>query len=65
MNARRKKKPKGFICPNCNVRLVVHNTKTLTSGLVVRKRKCPLCPYRVKTDERVRPTRSESRSEPR
>gem|GEM_PF-3646259 len=45
---------KGMTCPNGCGRLKVIETKNTGRGLVVRRRCCPVCNYRVTTDERRR-----------
>lgn len=52
----REPKPKGFRCPNCSKALYVIDTRQTARGVIVRRRACPDCPYRVTTEERPRAT---------
>jgi transcriptional regulator NrdR family protein len=47
-----KNKPaRGFVCPDCRVRLYVYYTSRPCAGRVVRYRQCPECGYRHTTEE--------------
>jgi transcriptional regulator NrdR family protein len=48
----RTKRPKGFRCPHCAVPLQVWDTSPTGSGIVRRRRKCPICNHRETTEER-------------
>lgn len=46
---------RGIQCPNCGARLITWKTKRLARGIIVRRKRCLTCPYRVTTEERPRP----------
>jgi len=43
----------GINCPRCRVRLLAARTTAQTDGSVKRVRRCPKCPYKTVTVERV------------
>lgn len=50
-----KKVPKGMVCPNgCDGTLQVRRTRIVSNGVVVRRRVCKSCNYRVTTEEKKR-----------
>ena len=53
-----RRRPVGFLCPDCGVRL--RTLKTYQSGrnLVTRRRRCPGCGWRLTTHERPAPVTS-------
>lgn len=45
---------RGIHCPRCKVRLIAERTTAQEDGTVVRVRRCPKCPHRIVTEERVK-----------
>lgn len=46
-------KLKGFNCPGClGVPLDAIRTRRGAKGVIVRRRECPICGYRITTEER-------------
>jgi hypothetical protein len=45
--------PRGHVCPTCRIRLRVYKTREPAPGLVVRRRECPRCGFRICTSERL------------
>lgn len=52
--SKKKPRPKGYVCPNCDRPLIVTQTRKRASKLIVRRRKCEECNYRETTEERPR-----------
>ena len=48
------RKPRGFLCPDCGVKLKQVRTLRPVRFLVVRHRRCPKCGHRLTTEERPR-----------